>query len=94
MYLFSFSASYVCLTLVVDSANFEIQKKCHLQLIMRSILLYWLFGLVGSSVIEMIIVVPISCWFDGCTYTFLGMQFGMDMGATEPIPIPCWWVVV
>ena len=42
-------------------------------LIMRSILLYWLFGLVDSSVIEMIIVVPISCWFDGCTYTFLGM---------------------
>ena len=56
MYLFSFSASYVCLTLVVDSANFKIQKKCHLQLIMRNISLYWLFGLVDSTVIEMIMI--------------------------------------
>ena len=61
---------------------------------MRSISLYWLVGLVDSSVIEMVTLVPIPSWFGGCTYTFLGMLFGMDMGATEPIPIPCWWVVV
>ena len=39
------------------------ENKFHIRLIMRSISLYWLVGLVDSSVIEMVTLVPIPSWW-------------------------------